>query len=151
MASQLSLKNYNINSSISHYEKYIKCLKKKYGNEDAFLKTTESFLEAMKTAADELKKKHYVKGKENTKKLYEELITKFSSKIKTGSLDDLKANEKVLLSPKKIQLLNQFLSKSSYNDYVQSMFQGLNPESLNAPSEKGNAENAIPSKEKESK
>ncbi len=85
LASQLNLKNYNINNAISYYEKYSKCIKKAYEgnkNEEKFIESCDKILEGLKQASDELKKKHnFVKGKENTKKIFDELIAKFVSKV----------------------------------------------------------------------
>jgi predicted O-linked N-acetylglucosamine transferase (SPINDLY family) len=107
MASQLSLKNYNINSSVSYYEKYVKCIKKAYSGikeEEKFLQSAEKILEGLKLAADELKKKHnFVKGKENTKKIYDELIAKFVTKV---GLEETKADNRILLNTRDLHLLN---------------------------------------------
>jgi hypothetical protein len=105
LASQLNLKNYNINNSIVYYEKYFKCTKKAAtGNpeDDKFVQSTEKILDGLKLAAEELKKKHnFVKGKENTKKIFDELIGKFVSKV---SFDDPK--NKFVLDPNDIQLFD---------------------------------------------
>lgn len=107
IASQLNLKNYNINNSIMYYEKYCKCIKKAYSNnneEAKFVQNTEKILEGLKLASDELKKKHQlVKGKENTKKIFDELIAKFVTKI---NYDENKFNNKLYLDQNDIQLID---------------------------------------------
>lgn len=107
LASQLNLRNYNINNAISFYEKYSKCIKKAYEgnkNEEKFIENTDKILEGLKQASDELKKKHnFVKGKENTKKIFDELIAKFVSKV---GYDDSKLNNKLFLDQNDVQLFD---------------------------------------------
>lgn len=108
IASQLSLKNYNINNSISYYEKYCKCIKKAYSNNNddlKFVQNTEKILEGLKLASEELKKKHQqVKGKDNTKKIFDDLIAKFVTKV---NYDEGKFNNnKLFLDQNDIQLID---------------------------------------------
>lgn len=109
LASHLNLRNYNINNAISYYEKYSKCIKQASSgnkNDDKFIENIDKVLEGLKTAAEELKKKHnFVKGKENTKKIFDELIAKFVTKV---GLDE-RLNNKLLLDQTNSEFLDYMI------------------------------------------
>ncbi len=109
LASHLNLRNYNINNAILYYEKYSKCIKLAYSgnkNDDKFIENIDKVLEGLKTAGEELKKKHnFVKGKENTKKIFDELIAKFVTKV---GLDE-RLNNKLLLDHTNSEFLDYMI------------------------------------------
>jgi hypothetical protein len=77
--SHLSLKTNNLNRTIFCYEKYLNLIKK-YVTEEGPTKSGEKVLEGLKTVSDELKKKqNFIKNKEDTKKLFDELCKKYVS------------------------------------------------------------------------
>ena len=115
---QLYIKNYNIKDAIVNYEKYLNCIKKasqsNSPDEAKLIKNLENVLEGMRTASDELKKKHnYVKGKEGIKKIYDELINKFVYKI---GVDQQSQNPltKIPQNSKDETLLYEYLIKNGY-------------------------------------
>jgi len=109
LASQLYLRNYNIKDAIVYYEKYTSIVKSIYKDEK-IIESTEKVLEGFKQASDELKKKNtFVKGKENTKKIFEELIGKFVSK---AGFDD-RIGSKMFLDQNDIQLY-EYMVKNGY-------------------------------------
>jgi tetratricopeptide (TPR) repeat protein len=109
LASQLYLRNYNIKDAIVYYEKYTNVIKSIYKDEK-IIESTEKILEGFKQASDELKKKNtFVKGKENTKKIFEELIGKFVNK----SGFDERIGSKMFLDQNDIQLY-EYMVKNGY-------------------------------------
>lgn len=109
LASQLYLRNYNIKDAIVYYEKYTNVIKSIYKDEK-IIESTEKILEGFKQASEELKKKNtFVKGKENTKKIFEELIGKFVNK----SGFDERIGSKMFLDQNDIQLY-EYMVKNGY-------------------------------------
>jgi hypothetical protein len=77
--SHLSLKTYNLNRAIFSYEKYLNVIRKNI-TEEAPVKSGEKVLEGLKIVADEIKKKqNFIKNKDDTKKLFDELCKKYVS------------------------------------------------------------------------
>jgi hypothetical protein len=113
--SQLNLKNYNITNSVTFYEKYVNTMKLAYNNntnskiEDPFVPSIEKILLGLKQAAEELKKKNnFVKGKDGTKKIFDELIQKFVYKKDDEKMQN---SDKLLIDQNDI-LLYDFMMKN---------------------------------------
>lgn len=88
--------------------------------DDKYVQNLEKVLEGLKSAGEELKKKHnFVKGKEGHKKMFDELIHKFVSKI---GLDQTKSINNKQFDQNDLLLLD-FMMK---NGLIKSP-EGLNP------------------------
>ncbi len=95
--SHLSLKTYNLNRAIFCYEKYLNVIRKNVTDE-APTKSGEKVLEGLKTVSDELKKKqNFIKNKEDTKKLFDELCKKYVSPMFWEDLE--KPFHRLILDP----------------------------------------------------
>ena len=122
----LYLRSYNINSAIQYYEKYAKCMKKMNSTNseyEKYSKNIDKVLEGLKSASEELKKKHnFVKGKEGMKKVFDELINKYSQKVgfETKSIGNkqLEQNELLLFE---YMLKNGLMKPSDLLNYNQNL------------------------------
>lgn len=79
------------------YEKYLNVIKKNVTDETPY-KSGEKVLEGLKVVADEIKKKqNFIKNKEDTKKLYDELCKKYVSPMYWEDLE--KPFHRMMLDP----------------------------------------------------
>ena len=109
--SEIYLKAYNINNAIVNYEKSIACfknIKSKDPQNDKYLKYHEETLEGMKQVSEELKKKG-LKGKEGSKKAFEELVNKHIYKAQDQLDLRLLGNQQLNTEENNLKLLDYMI------------------------------------------